>query len=129
MKLSELTTGTHIRAQGRTWAITLIEPQADGDLKLYLSAAGDDDDPVLAYDTANLHGKPDTQVEVVATSVTLVCPLCVDAQIEEDDHIEEVTAPTREMARRLLVDHILDTNDDVAHDDVNVVEYLVKNQT
>lgn len=125
MKLSELTEGTHIRYQGRTWAITLIEPQPDGDLKLYLSAAGDDDDP---FDTADLYDKPDAQVEVVPTPVTLICPLCIAAQIEDTDHIEEVTAPTHEAARKLLVDHILDTDDDVAHDEVTVVEYLVKNR-
>lgn len=78
MKLSELTEGTHIRVQGRVWAITLT------------------------------------------------CPLCEDAQIEDTDHVEQVTAPTQEEARKLLVDHILNTDDDVAHDDVTVVEYLVK---
>lgn len=126
MKLSELTEGTHIRARGRTWAITLIQSQDNGELKLYLDAADAEGDPVRAYDTAALHGRPDSEVEVVPTTVTLTCPLCVHAQIEDTDHVEQVTAPTLEEARKLLVDHILDTDDDVAHDDVNVVEYLVE---
>lgn len=127
MKLSELTEGTHIHARGRVWAITLIQPQDNGELRIFLAAAGDG--PFRAHDIADLIGLPDEEVEVVPTTITLACPLCEDAQIEDTDHVEQVTAPTREAARKLLVDHILNTDNDVAHDDVNVAEYLVKHHT
>lgn len=127
MKLSELTEGTHIHARGRIWAITLIQPQDNGKLRIFLTAAGGG--PVRAHDIADLIGLPDEEVEVVPTTITLTCPLCEHAQIQDTDHIEQVTAPTREAARKLLVDHILNTDDDVAHDDVNVAEYLVKHHT
>lgn len=64
MKLSELTEGTHIRAGGRVWAITLIEPQDNGELKLYLSAA-DAEGTFRSLAWADLYGLPDSEVEVV----------------------------------------------------------------
>ncbi|MCP3017319.1 hypothetical protein NGM33_28710 [Nocardiopsis dassonvillei] len=52
------------------------------------------------------------------------CPICRDSQIEDTDPIFTATG-TREEVAVMLRDHILDT-DDVPHDMVWVVEYLLK---
>jgi len=122
MKARDLTIGTRIRANGRTWTITLIHPHED-DLKIYLDA--DDGDMHRIYDTSDLYAKPEAEVEVVATVVRLECPICLHGQIEATDPVVTVTAPTLEEAREELVTHIL-SRESYPHDEASVVEYLVK---
>lgn len=56
--------------------------------------------------------------------ITRDCPICRDHQIEDTDPIWSATGTREEVAIKLR-DHILDT-EDVTHDEVNVVEYLLK---
>lgn len=63
MKARDLTVGTQIRANGRTWEVTLIQSHEDR-LKVYLEAT--DGDMHRCYDTADMYAKPDAEVEEVS---------------------------------------------------------------